>query len=83
MGHIWIGTEGGGLDFLNKDEFGQISFTHYSNDSANPRSLSNNIVESICKDSHNNLWVGTNNGLTAIIMANENTNINENYFVWV
>lgn len=60
---IWIGTDGFGLDLLQKDESGHVTFLHHIHDSDNPESLSNNIVESIFEDSQNRLWIGTSNGL--------------------
>jgi ligand-binding sensor domain-containing protein/signal transduction histidine kinase len=60
---IWIGTEGSGLDLLKRDTSGHFSFVHYQYDPTDPNSISNNIVESIYEDSHQNLWIGTSNGL--------------------
>jgi len=68
--HIWIGTEGNGLDLLNKNESGQILFIHYSHDPSNPHSLSNNFVQSIYEDSNHNLWIGTSDGLNLMDRKN-------------
>lgn len=53
---LWFGTEGGGLNKLNK-KIG--SFTCYNTQTGLP----NNVIYSILSDKHDNLWLATNNGL--------------------
>jgi len=57
-GNIWIGTSGGGLNFIqNKpDFFNKISCLP---DKGSPASLSNKLVSGLCLDNYGNLWVGT------------------------
>ncbi|MFD2519967.1 ligand-binding sensor domain-containing protein [Emticicia soli] len=54
--YIWIGTEGGGLNRLDKST-GNINTYTIKN------GLPNNVIYSIQSDKHNNLWLSTNNGL--------------------
>ncbi len=69
-GALWIGTYGGGLNkmTLPTDEAGAAkngiirpAFIRYRHDPANPNSLSNDNVYSICADPFNSdiLWIGT------------------------
>jgi len=57
-GNVWIGTAGGGLNFIqNKpDFFNKIS--HLSNE-GNTSGLSNKLVSGVCLDRTGNLWVST------------------------
>ncbi len=57
-GNIWIGTAGGGLNFIqNKpDFFNKISYLPNDESSA---SLSNKLVSGVCLDYTGNLWVST------------------------
>ncbi|MBN2815003.1 MAG: response regulator [Bacteroidales bacterium] len=55
-GNLWIGTDGGGLDYYNKKT---KTFTHYTNQKNNPHSLPSNSVVSLLYDSKKILWVGT------------------------
>lgn len=64
QGTLWIGTYGGGLDkmvFLSNAE--APLFFHFSSDSGNKNSLSNDFVRCIFEDSRNMLWIGTDAGL--------------------
>ncbi|MFA5045530.1 MAG: two-component regulator propeller domain-containing protein [Paludibacter sp.] len=57
-GNIWIGTAGGGLNFIqNKpDFFNKISYLPIEGNTA---SLSNKLVSGVCLDKSGNLWVST------------------------
>lgn len=56
---VWIGTNGGGLRFLNNNN--QLSvFLHRTDD---VHSISSNNINTIVKDEHDNLWIGTRLGL--------------------
>jgi len=57
---VWIGTDKGGLNRLEKSS-GQ--FTVYSKDENNPYSLQNNSVRVVFRDKNSRLWIGTANGL--------------------
>ena len=53
---LWIGTLGNGLiRFDLSDE----TIRYFRHESANPNSLSHNIVGSICEDDSGYLWIGT------------------------
>lgn len=58
FGNIWIGTAGGGLNFIqNKpDFFNKIAYLPIAGNAA---SLSNKLVSGVCLDQAGNLWVST------------------------
>jgi len=56
-GEIWIGTDGGGLDRLDR---ASGEFSHYRQQDGLP----NNVVYSILEDESGYLWLSTNNGLS-------------------
>ena len=66
--YLWIGTFSKGL---NKYNLKTKSLTTY-NKSANPASISENSVFSLCKDRTNQLWVGTLSGLNLYNYATDN-----------
>jgi ligand-binding sensor domain-containing protein/signal transduction histidine kinase len=57
---MWIGTQGGGLDRLDRRT---DQFAHWRHSPATPASLSDDVVRCVLRDSRGALWVGTNNGL--------------------
>jgi len=58
-GDIWIGTDGGGLNKLDRKTG---VFSHYRDNPSDPNSLSSNAVISICEDHEGTLWMGTYHG---------------------
>ncbi len=58
-GLIWIGTDHGGINLLNKENF-TISYILHNPD--DQRSLSQNSVISLYRDNNNIIWVGTFKG---------------------
>jgi len=58
-GNLWIGTDGGGLNVLNK-KTGQ--FKYYIHDSNDPTSISANEVTAVFIDSYDQIWIGTYRG---------------------
>lgn len=63
----WVGTYGEGLLKYSLDSNGKIILDlHYKNDPDNPKSLSSNIIRSICRDFDSTLWIGTDNGLNKL-----------------
>lgn len=70
-GRIWIGTNGGGLNIFQNDSSG---FIHLVSELKAKIKLGSNSIYSICEsrfESANNrtvLWIGTNNGLTKLII---------------
>ena len=55
---VWIGTNGGGLKFFGQDK---ILLAHLNQN--NNQSLADNFVTALLKDTLDNMWVGTQNGL--------------------
>lgn len=57
---LWIATHFGGLSKYDKKT---KVFTNYTQESANPNSLSNKLVWTMMEDSKGRFWVGTASGL--------------------
>ena len=57
-GIVWIGTQGNGLSSFNGHEF-----TNYKHKWDDTNTINNSVVNVIYLDTHNNLWVGTEEGL--------------------
>jgi signal transduction histidine kinase/ligand-binding sensor domain-containing protein/AraC-like DNA-binding protein len=68
--HIWIGTNGGGLNKYNEES---KSFEFYTKDDGLP----SNIIFGIIEDHWGHLWISTDNGLSKF---NERNNVFLNYF---
>ncbi len=62
---LWIGTNGGGLDYWDRDK---NEFSSYLFDPSDPSSLSNNFVFCIIEDRKDPaiLWMGTNGGINRL-----------------
>jgi len=56
---LWIGTEGGGLNYYN-NKTGE--FSYFLNNPKDKNSLSSNNVKCIIQDRDGNLWIGTHDG---------------------
>ncbi|MEO6522909.1 MAG: two-component regulator propeller domain-containing protein [Mucilaginibacter sp.] len=56
-GFIWIGNWKGLTRYNGYD------FHTYRHQDKNPKTISNNRVNTICEDGNKNLWIGTSNGL--------------------
>ena len=67
--NFWVGTWGGGINYLNNDNF---KFEHYQNQVNNKASLSNDVVSSFVQDG-DDIWVGTEGGGLNLFNRNENT----------
>lgn len=57
---FWVGTD---WDGINKYDTHSNYVRHIYHDSQNSKSLSNNVVFSLCAEDDNHIWVGTLNGL--------------------
>lgn len=57
QGRLWVGTDGGGLNLMDRDTG---EFTAYSLE----QGLSDSAVAGIVEDDLGNLWLGTQNGIT-------------------
>jgi signal transduction histidine kinase/ligand-binding sensor domain-containing protein/DNA-binding response OmpR family regulator len=69
--NLWIGTDGAGLDLLHWKGKDDVSFTHYKYECSNGGTLSSNVINAIVEDRHNNLWIGTGQGLNKINYRNQ------------
>jgi len=69
-GGLWIGTENGGLDFLETD---MKTFVHFKSNPNDPNSLSGNSIQSLFQDKNSNLWIGTYSGGANIIYKAKQT----------
>jgi ligand-binding sensor domain-containing protein len=63
-GRLWIGTERGGLNKLDRvtPTGAAKTFTHFLYDPKNPRGLNHPEVRAICEDRLGKLWLGTLGG---------------------
>ena len=59
-GRLWIGTNTGGLNRLDR---GVFTFAHFRHDSADEHTLSHDSVYAIAETADGALWVGTQKGL--------------------
>ena len=59
-GDLWIGTNSGGLNRLDRARW---RFQRYRHDSADPGTLSHDSVYAVVEDHDGSLWVGTQQGL--------------------
>ncbi len=62
-GTFWLGTWGGGLNHYDPKTGKFNNFKTYRYDQDDNKSLSNDYIRVLYKDSHGILWVGTNGGL--------------------
>ncbi|KQB41739.1 ATPase/histidine kinase/DNA gyrase B/HSP90 domain protein [Flavobacterium daejeonense] len=70
--NIWIGTRGNGIYKLTpKDQNYNFTVNHYTHNSTNPYSLSNDNIYSIFEDKTRKIWVGTWGGLNQISSINQ------------
>ena len=58
-GVIWVGTDGGGLNRLDRE---RGTFSHFRHDPADQHSLSSDRVRVIYQDRQGDYWVGTDGG---------------------
>lgn len=59
-GQLWVGTDGGGLNLLQKDG---RTFEHFKHDPLDSSTISGNKVRTITEDNKGDLWIGTESGL--------------------
>ncbi|GAB1855497.1 two-component regulator propeller domain-containing protein [Flavobacteriaceae bacterium MHTCC 0001] len=59
-GNLWIGTSGDGLNFFDRKT---ETFCHYTHDSDDKTSISDNNIKSILLDSQKRLWIISNKGI--------------------
>ncbi len=88
--NLWIGTFGGGVDFLKASELDwigkrEVKFKNFNSSNGLP----NNIVYGILEDKKGNIWFATDNGISELIInTGEFTNyvtssgLNSDQFFW-
>ncbi len=72
---LLMGTEGGGLNYLNKKTNCYQYFTHNESDT---KSISSNLIKTIYQDKDGDIWLGTHGG--GICLFNNKTKAFTNYF---
>lgn len=58
-GNVWIGTNGGGLIYFDRQA---SRFTQYRHDPRDPYSLGSDVIVNLYVDRHGVLWIGTYHG---------------------
>lgn len=64
--NVWVGTYGGGVYRLIKNNEGDFDIDILKNNIANPNSISGDIIRQIYQDSKGNIWFGTGDGLSRL-----------------
>ncbi len=72
--NLWGATNGKGIFRLELSNQNKLKVTRYKNQNDNPNSLRNNTVQSIKVDKENNIWIGTQGGLTKLNFNSSNYN---------
>lgn len=75
---LWVGTYGGGLNLFNRDN---MTFTQFLLPNGAPAGEGNEQVNTLYLDCGGILWVGTNAGLSKIILDIDNKD-KYNYLKW-
>ncbi|AUC81025.1 hybrid sensor histidine kinase/response regulator transcription factor [Lacinutrix sp. Bg11-31] len=82
--NIWGATYGYGIFRLEIKNNDNIKITRYENNPVNKNSLQSNVTMCVKTDRQNNVWIGTQGGLTKLYFNNNNytnpvfTNYNKN-----
>ncbi|MEQ6119998.1 two-component regulator propeller domain-containing protein [Reichenbachiella sp. MALMAid0571] len=81
--NLWLGTNGGGINFLSKEEKykDRPKFVRYQHNSTQKNSLSNNIIRSMLVDSKDRVWAGTDKGLNLLLPDSKSFEIKFENFV--
>lgn len=66
QGRLWVGSSIGLLCLDENDN----TIAHYTHASNNPTSLVDNLIHNLFIDSQNNLWVGTERGISIVSLGN-------------
>lgn len=70
--NLWGATFGKGIFRLEMKNPGEIKIIRYENDIRNQNSLYNDIAHCIRVDIHNNIWIGTQEGLVKLTFSDNN-----------
>jgi signal transduction histidine kinase/ligand-binding sensor domain-containing protein/CheY-like chemotaxis protein len=68
--NLWGATFGHGIFRIEVYNKNKINVFRYKNEKNNSNSIRNNVTQSICIDNKNNIWVGTQGGLTQLTFEN-------------
>ncbi|MCT4645387.1 MAG: ATP-binding protein, partial [Carboxylicivirga sp.] len=69
-GDIWVGTWGGGASKFSMNDIHLLkkgilpTIQHFNFDNANTDGIAGDVVQDIFQDSYNNIWLGTENGIS-------------------
>ncbi|MCS3799421.1 two-component regulator propeller domain-containing protein [Niastella sp. OAS944] len=66
-GELWVGTECGGLNLLDRNT---NNFQHFTHSNHTPGSISSDIIRKMIVDESQNLWIATIDGLNYFETAN-------------
>ena len=72
--NLWGATFGKGIFRLEMQNPGDPKIIRYENDLRNQNSLYNDIAHCIRVDIHNNIWIGTQEGLVKLVFSDNNYN---------
>ena len=70
--NLWGATFGHGIFRIEILNDSKIKVTQYKNDKQNPNSLRNDVTQCIRVDNKNNIWIGTQEGLTRLEFEDAN-----------
>lgn len=70
QGNIWVATYGGGVNIMTRGKDGKVRFIHSGNVMHRYPFNSHMKVRCLAKDQHDNVWVGTTDGI--LIMTYKN-----------
>ncbi len=70
--NLWIGTTGSGLNYFDRTT---ETFTAFRYEKGNTKSLDNDHISILYKDSKNRLWIGTNEGLNMLDLEKGSQNL--------
>ncbi|MCI0695511.1 ATP-binding protein [candidate division KSB1 bacterium] len=73
FGELWIGTVGGGLCRMSRQDEATGIFRSYKHDPKNPQSLIDDVINDICEDQAGRLWIGTSGGLSCLRLEDRAT----------
>ncbi len=70
--NLWGATFGHGIFRLEMDTNANVTIVQYRNESGNQNSLKNDFTACLEVDSENNIWIGSQGGLTKLGFSNAN-----------
>lgn len=73
-GSTWVGTYSAGLFKLIPSGENRFRSIHYTNDAADPDSISSNRIHILFEDKDGDIWVGTKDGLNLLVLSTAPSN---------